>query len=82
MKYKDATALRRALQHHLQLIAKKFSTALHLTFDRHKKHPLPQELPAPSATKFATLAAECYLELPLEDAYTIVRGYYAQISVS
>ena len=63
----------------------KLATALHLTFDKHKKHPLPQALPAPPATwaeKFAALAAECEIELELEDAYTIVRDYYGQIGVA
>ena len=60
----------------------KLLDALHLTFDKHKKHPLPQELPAPPATwttKFAALAKECHLNLTVDEAYVMVRDYYAKI---
>lgn len=64
---------------------RKLATALHLTFDKHKKQPLPQELPTPPATwttKFATLAEECHLKLSVDEAYVMVRDYYEQISIA
>lgn len=60
----------------------KLLTALHETFDKNKKHPLPQELPAPPATwttKFAALAEECHLEFTVEDAYALVKNYFRTV---
>ena len=60
----------------------KLLDALHLTFAKNKKHPLPQELPAPPATwttKFAALTKECHLNLTVDEAYVMVRDYYAKI---
>ncbi len=61
----------------------KLAKVLPQTFSVHKKHALPQKLPTPPAkwaTKFATLAAECHLELSLEDAFDLVSRYYDELS--
>ena len=64
---------------------KKLVSALRQTFERRNTHSLPQELPSPPQEwiiKFADLAAECHLELKLEEAYIIVKDYYTHIGAS